>query len=438
MPADLLHNAQHAVEVARQAGAQDVWATARQSREVEFNYRDGKLEKVKDATARNLSIKLYVDGRYSTHATTDLRTKQVKTFVTEAVALTRALQADVFRKITPPELYANRSNLDLQLVDKGLQSLDRSQRLAWCQEIDDLTHVDQRLISATAGVYDGNAVSASASSNGFSGSSASTYLWLGTELTFRDRGHRRASSYFYAGAPQRENVPAPQEIARLGLSRVRARLGSTKGPTLKATMVVDPSVGGSLISKLLQPAKASSIQQGRSFWADYKGTKPFSDLLTIVDDPLLVRGLGSRHYDSEGISARPLVLVQNGAVKDIYVDTYYGRKLKMTPTTGSSSNRIIKPGTRSLEELIAAAGKGIYVTSWLGGNSDGTTGEFSLGLRGHLIENGKIGAPVDEMNVTGDLESLFASLVEIGNDPWPYSATRCPTLVFENVDFSGA
>ena len=99
--------------------------------------------------------------------------------------------------------------------------------------------------------------------------------------------------------------------------------------------------------------------------------------MTIVDDPLLVRGLGSRHYDNEGISAKPLVLVQNGEVKDIYVDTYYGRKLNMAPTTGTSSNRIIKPGTRSLEELIAAVGKGIYVTSWLGGNSDGTTGEFS-------------------------------------------------------------
>jgi PmbA protein len=80
----------------------------------------------------------------------------------------------------------------------------------------------------------------------------------------------------------------------------------------------------------------------------------------------------------------------------------------------------------------------VYVTSWLGGNADGTTGDFSLGLRGHMIENGKIGRPVGEMNVTGNLRDLFARLEAVGNDPYPYSSTLAPSLVFTDVDFSGA
>lgn len=438
MSADLMKYAEQAVEVARKAGANDVWATSNQGRDVEFEYRDGKLEKVKDATSRKLSIKLYVDGRYSTYSINDLRDQQIKAFIGEAVAITRALQPDKYRKITPAELFQGQSSKDLQLVDPELKHLDRAQRLAWCKELDALTHTDERLISATCGVYDGTATSASASSNGFSGTKESTYLWMGTQLTFKDQGDKRASSHFYAGGAQRADLPGANQIADVALKRVRDRLGATKGPTLQTTMIVDPSVAGSLISRLLKPAKASAFQQGQSFWADYQGSKPFSDKLTIVDDPLLPRGLRSRRYDAEGIAARPLTLVENGVVKNIYVDTYYGRKLKMQPTTGSSSNVIIKPGSQSLAELINAAGEGIYVTSWLGGNADNTTGEFSLGLRGHLIKNGQIGAPVDEMNVTGDLESLFSSLVQVGNDPWLYSSTRSPTLVFENVHFSGA
>ena len=438
MSVDLMKYAEQAVEAARKAGANDAWATSSQGRDVEFEYRDGKLEKVKDATSRELSIKLYVDGRYSAHSSNDLREQQIKAFIGEAVAITRALQPDDYRKITPPELFEGRSERDLQLVDPRLQQLDRGQRLAWCREIDALTHTDKRLISATCGVYDGFATSASASSNGFSGSQESTYLWMGTQLTFKDQGDKRASSYFYAGGAQRADLPGQKEIAERALKRVRARLGATKGPTVQTTMVVDPSVAGSLISMLLRPAKARAFQQGESFWADYQDSRPFSDKLSIVDDPLLPRGMGSRLYDAEGIASQPLKLVENGVVKNIYVDTYYGRKLKLHPTTGSSSNVIIKPGTQSLRELISAAGEGIYVTSWLGGNADNTTGEFSLGLRGHLIKNGQVGAPVDEMNVTGDLETLFASLVEVGNDPWLYSTTRSPTLVFENVHFSGA
>ena len=96
------------------------------------------------------------------------------------------------------------------------------------------------------------------------------------------------------------------------------------------------------------------------------------------------------------------------------------------------------PGDHGLAELLSGVGDGVYVTSWLGGNADGTTGDFSLGLRGHMIEDGEIGRPVGEMNVTGNLRDLFTRLELIGNDPYPYSSTLVPSLVFSDVDFSGA
>jgi PmbA protein len=189
---------------------------------------------------------------------------------------------------------------------------------------------------------------------------------------------------------------------------------------------------------LLGSANARSVQQGRSFWAPLLGEEAFSRKLTIVDDPLIVRGLASRHYDNEGISSKKLPIVENGVVKNIYVDTYYGRKSEMAPTTGTPSNRVVELGSQSLDELLGEVGTGVYVTSWLGGNADRTTGDFSLGLRGHMIENGNVGRPVGEMNVTGNLRDLFTRLELVGNDPYPYSSTLAPSLVFADVDFSGA
>ena len=74
----------------------------------------------------------------------------------------------------------------------------------------------------------------------------------------------------------------------------------------------------------------------------------------------------------------------------------------------------------------------------MGGNSNGTTGDFSFGIRGLLVEGGEIVQPVGEMNVTGNLKDLFARLEAVGNDPYPYSTTLAPSLVFTDVDFSGA
>ena len=437
MSVDLKARAVQAVELAQKAGAQDAWSTASQSRDVQFEFRDGSLEKVKDTTSQSLAIRIYAGGRYSSHATTDLNPGRLQDFISEAVAITAALEPDEYRRITPETLFRDRPGDDLDLVDPGVQALEREQRIAWCRALDEVAHQHADVISATSGVYDGTQHSASASSNGFLDEQRSTYCWFGAFVTLRDQGDKRAEDGFYAGGAHVADLPDPEEVGSKALARTVSRLGSEKGPTLKAPMVVDARAAASLIGRLLGPANARSIQQDRSFWAPLIGEQAFSRNLTIVDDPLITRGLASRRYDDEGISARALPIVEGGVVRNVYVDTYYGRKGDMAPTTGSPSNRVVTLGNKGLEELLAEVGGGIYVTSWLGGNADGTTGDFSLGLRGHVIENGAIGRPVGEMNVTGNLRDLFTRLEMVGNDPYPYSSTLSPSLVFSGVDFSG-
>ncbi len=439
MLADLKKRVGDAVELAKAAGADDVWATAQQSRNVEFAYRDGSLETVKDNTAKVLAIQVYAGGRYSSSQTTDLHPDRLAQFLTEAVATARALEPDPFRKITPSHLFAKRSKVDLDLIDPAVTALTREQRQSWCASLDEAVRKHKRMISATSSVSDGTSWSAWASSNGFEHTRETTSIWLSTGITLRDRGDKRASGGFGAGGQHIDALPHTDQVAQMALDLASARLGSDKGPTTRTTMVVDSRVSGQLVGRrLLAAARASQIQQGRSFWSDLIGKSAFSSVLTIVDDPLIPRGLASRHYDREGISSRVLPIIEEGVVRNVYVDTYYGRKTKMVPTTGSSSNVRVELGSKSLNDLVSDAGTGIYVTAWLGGNADTTTGDFSFGLQGHLIEGGTIGAPVSEMNVTGNLKDLFNQLVQVGNDPYPYSRTITPSLMFSDVDFSGA
>jgi len=437
MSADLQAGAIHAVELATRAGADDAWATASQGRDVEFGYRDGALEKVKDTTSRSLAVQIYADGRYSSHQTTDLSPDRLESFIHEAVAITRALEPDEHRAITPAVLFEGRPDVDLDLVDSGVAKIDRDTRLEWCRALDESATAHERVISATAGVYDGLQHSASASSNGFEGAEESTYCWYGSSITLRDQGERRASDGFYVGGVYADALPAASEVAATALQRSLSRLGSEKGPTIKAAMLVDSRAAASLIGRLLRPATGRGVHLGQSFWGGFVGEQAFSEKLTIIDDPLIPRGLGSRHFDSEGIAAHRLPIVEDGVVRNLYVDSYYGRKAGLEPTTGSASNRVVGVGEHSLQELCIEVGDGVYVTSWLGGNADSTTGDFSLGLSGHLIENGEIGRPVGEMNVTGNLRDLFSRLELTGNDVYPYSTTLAPSLVFGDVSFSG-
>ena len=434
----LLERAQQAVELCKAAGADDCWANASRDRSVEFTTRDGKLDKVQESTSRSLSVQIYVDGRYSSHGTTDLRPENLEAFVAEAVALTRALQPDPFRTIPDPALFEGRSDVDLDLVDAELGQVTQVQRQQWCEAMDAAAGAHDKVISTESTVQDAHYVVASASSNGFSGAKEETGIWFVSEVSLQDEGDKRPSNYDYLGGHFVSELPDPALVGEGALRRALARLGSVKGPTGVKTIVVDRRAAGRLLGSLLRPANARSIQQGRSFWAGKIGQSLASDKLTVIDDPLLVRGFASRLFDGEGIAARQLPILEAGGARNIYVDTYYGKKAELTPTTGSASNKIVTLGDKDLDGLLADVGEGIYVTGWLGGNSDGTTADFSFGLEGHLIEGGKIGACVGEMNATGNLVDLFQRLVALGNDPWKYSSTIVPSMVIEGVQISGA
>lgn len=430
--------AAEAVEAAKSLGANDAFVAVRRSAKTELQRRDGKTERLVESVSRSMGVQLWVDGRYSAQSTTDLRPEAVRAFLADAIALTRALEPDPHRAITDPALFPSTVPV-LETDDPALaEGMAADAREAWVVTMEERARKHERVISVTSNLTYERSLAACVTSNGFRGRSAGTQAWPSVDVTLRDEGDKRAADGDYAGARFLADLPSAAAIGDMALAMTVARLGSTKGPTRKATMVVDPRCAANLVSRLLQPATANAVQQGRSFWAGKAGQKLLSDKLSIVDDPTLPHALGSRPFDGEGIAARALPIVRAGVLENFYVDTYYGKKASMAPTTGSPSNRVVAPGDRDLAGWIAQVGNAVLVTSWLGGNADANTGDFSFGMRGHLVENGKVGAPVGEMNVTGNLVTLFASLVGTGNDPWTSSTIRCPTLVFEGVQFSGA
>jgi PmbA protein len=274
-------------------------------------------------------------------------------------------------------------------------------------------------------------------SNGFEGERVDTSFWLSGSVTVQDQDGRRPEEGDLSGGRFVSDLGDPEPVGRSSAERALARLGAGKVASGVMTLVLDNRAGGRFVGALLSPLAASAIQQRRSFLEGRAGQVIGSPLLSVADEPLIPRGFGSRHFDGEGLSARRLPLFEAGVLKNFYVDTYYGRKLKMPPTTGSTSNLDWGLGPKSQADLIAEAGEGVFVTGFLGGNSNGTTGDYSLGIQGFMIRRGRVAEPVAEMNISGNQLDLWKRLVGVGNDPYEYSSMRTPTLVFEGVSFAG-
>jgi PmbA protein len=58
-------------------------------------------------------------------------------------------------------------------------------------------------------------------------------------------------------------------------------------------------------------------------------------------------------------------------------------------------------------------------------------------VQGYRVRAGAIAEPVGEMNISGNQMDLWKRLIAVGNDPYPYSPGRTPTLVFDGVQFAG-
>ncbi len=85
--------AEQALALALEAGADDAVVSVSSGRSTEYAYRDGRIEKVQESMSRMVGLQLYVDGRYSGHQSNDLRPSVLRPFLRDAVALTRALEA---------------------------------------------------------------------------------------------------------------------------------------------------------------------------------------------------------------------------------------------------------------------------------------------------------------------------------------------------------
>jgi PmbA protein len=131
-------------------------------------------------------------------------------------------------------------------------------------------------------------------------------------------------------------------------------------------------------------------------------------------------------------------IIKDGVLQTWLLDAYHSRKLGLSANGGGMGNVVVEPGPRSWQEIAGHHEKAIRVTSFLGGNSNSTSGDFSFGIRGQLLENGEVTQNVVEMNVAGNLIELLEKFSEAANDPWMFSSYRVPSMVFEGIQFSGS
>lgn len=428
--------ARWAMEHAVKNGAQQASVIISENRSNSIEVREQKIDRLEQSNQNGMSIRLFVDNKYSTHSTNRLKKDELAGFIEEAIAATRYLSEDEYRSLPDPELYYQGGGPDLKITDEGFDEIDPQAKIDAAFAVENEAYgKDSRIISVTASYYDGRRGRVMVTSNGFEGDTDNTYYGLSASVSVKG-DDARPESYWS------ENAVLYNQLKRSGigekaLKRALDKLGQAKIESARLPMIVENRSAANLLNPLISALNGSSIQQKQSFLIDKIGDKVASEKLSLTDDPFIVSGRGSRLFDNEGLAAKKRVVFDNGVLKTYFIDTYYGKKLDRKPTSGGTSNLVFETGQKNLDQLITSLDKGILVTGFNGGNCNGSTGDYSYGIDGFLIEKGKIIKPVSEMNITGNMKNLWMNLAELGNDVNDNSSWLTPSILFKDVDFSG-
>jgi len=439
--------AQYCLAFAGQAGAQKVRITLTKSLMNLIGLLNGEVDKTSHALDRSMQLQLFVDGRYGSFSTNKLEKEGLEAFIREAIDTVKMLQADAYRDLPSPERVAKdaRTGRELGLYDPAYDTLTAEQRreiaLASCHSEPSSCHSERsRGISLLVeeGEYSDSVFDTlTIDSQGLYARHTETSFEIGYETTVEDAQGNHFSSYWWDAAPLLQDLKW-KDCAAIAYKRAMAQVGPQDIQGGKYTVVVDTECASKLLTPVLTALGGFALQQKNSFLVDSLGKQLFPEQLTILEQPRTPGETGCRLFDSEGVATREMPIIEKGIVRTYFLNTYIASKMSMAPTVEDATRVKVLPvgGCKTLEDLLAKVGNGILVTDFNGGNSNPVTGNFSYGIEGFLVRDGKKVHPVRELLITGNFLQLWNNLLATADDARPCLSKLIPSLAFTNVDVS--
>jgi TldD protein len=219
-------------------------------------------------------------------------------------------------------------------------------------------------------------------------------------------------------------------IAKTTVDRVLILFEAVQPPAGEMPVVLGPGVTGILLHEAIgHGMEADFNRKGISTYATMIGKKVAEPFVTIIDDGTIPDMLGSLNVDDEGTPGQKTILVDRGILSSYMHDKISARHYKVTPTGNGrrqSYQHYIQPrmrntymlgGEASPEDIIGSVARGIYVKDVSNGQVKIGEGDFAFYVsQGRMIENGKLTAPVKDINIMGNGPKMLLNVVMAAND----------------------
>lgn len=426
---------------AKEAGIEDLQFYLSSGTQFDVEVFKGELENYTIADTSRLGVKGIYDSKMGTVSTEVINDEMIDWIVSSIIASANTIDSE-------DEVFIYEGDKEYQavtgLLNLDLENVDAAVKIADTLELEKkVIALDERIKMVQAFYSQSRQKVVIKNSKGLNLEKESNNALFGVYVIASDgKDQRTAIEYIQSNDYADFDF---ETIAKLGAEKAVALLGALPCDSGEYEILLENSASSSILGPHLSMFSAESVQKNVSLLKDKVGEKIGSELITIVDDPFMLKSTKSGSFDDEGVSTKYKELIKDGKLTG-YLHNLKTAKKADTASTGNGFGRIaptnfyVKPGTTKFDDAVKSMKKGLIITS-LQGTHSGTnpiSGDFSLQASGFLVEDGVIVRPVALITVAGNYLELLQDVTEVCDDlKFGFSFIGSPSLKIKKLIVSG-
>ena len=426
--------AAHCLDVAKKIGATNASVTIGHSISETVNFRNNNLDESNRSDGLAFSIDTYIGKKKSSISSSNLLDQNLNTLIEKCYETTKITPEDEFNSLPDQNLLAD-SLKNLNIYDDT--HIENDKKIDYLKELESAASEDKKIVNTESSFTEKKSNFILANSDGFcSGYKTSSFTASCVAVAKDETSMER--DYEYSSKRYLDDIKEPKSLGKIASHQTIRKLSPKKIGSEKLSVIFDKRIAKGMLSAFASAISSSAIARGTSFLKDQLNEQIFSNSINIIDKPDIIKGLGSKNFDSEGVKSETLNLVKEGVLKSYLIDSYNGRKLnlKSNGRSGGTTNLYFENGNQSYDELLKMNSKCIYITETIGHGSNLVTGDYSVGATGFLVENGQFKYPINEITIAGNFKDMFKRIFLANDLDFEYS-TNSPTMMIEGMTVAG-
>lgn len=219
-------------------------------------------------------------------------------------------------------------------------------------------------------------------------------------------------------------------IADEAVARTLLVFEAVTPPAGELPVVLAPATSGILLHEAMGHGfEADFNRKGISIFSSMMGRQVAKEFVTIVDSGLEQDNRGALGVDDEGALGRRTVLVDKGKLVSYLHDRISAKHYGVEPTGNGRREdfrfapiprmrvTFMEAGPHDPAEVIGSVRRGLYAIDFSNGEVTIGAGDYSFYVKtGYLIEDGKLTAPVKDVNLIGNGPDSLSKVEMVAGD----------------------